>query len=307
MKKFSLVEQDRYINIDGKGVWFTEESWPFPEIEHLWSIQWRDDGTPGGVGQIEYDSADRQNDPCTKECIERYAEAWREEIDRQTAEKEEQENKAEKDALSWAEAMRELESQMEEMQERHAKALTDTVEKDKELHDRLTQQMFEQEERHAESLMELMKDHDSQMETVHKEIERQHEELFYGQDIVENQETRYQNTPEDITLFDGNVDSSLFDDVIDSSHFDLEPSVLEMLDESQVIDEDIEQVMEDKPKKDFDDVDLSILDSEFNLELLFEDSADEQVVADIEELLADDTPTVDEVVGNLVKEVEEDE
>ena len=30
MKKFSLVEQDRYINVDGKGVWFTEESWPFP-------------------------------------------------------------------------------------------------------------------------------------------------------------------------------------------------------------------------------------------------------------------------------------
>ena len=79
------------------------------------------------------------------------------------------------------------------------------------------------------------------------------------------------------------------------------------VDEDQVIDDDIEQVMEDKPKKDFDDVDLSILDSEFNLELLFEDSADEQVVADIEELLADDTPTVDEVVGNLVKEVEEDE
>ena len=25
-EKFSLVEQDRYINIDGKGIWFTEES-----------------------------------------------------------------------------------------------------------------------------------------------------------------------------------------------------------------------------------------------------------------------------------------
>ena len=58
-----------------------------------------------------------------------------------------------------------------------------------------------------------------------------------------------------------------------------------MLDESQVIDEDIEQVMEDKPK-DFDDVDLSILDSEFNLEL-FEDSADEQVVADVEKIVSE--------------------
>ena len=182
----------------------------------LWSIQWRNDGTPGGVGHIEYDSADEQNDPCTKECIERYAEAWREEIDRQTAEKEEQENKAEKDALSWAEAMRELESP-DGRDAKNVQKLTDTVkEGQKELHDRLTQQMFEQEEEHAESLMELMKDHDSQMETVHKEIERLYEELFYGQDIVENQETHCQNTPEDITLFDGNVDGSLFDDVIDS-------------------------------------------------------------------------------------------
>lgn len=296
MKKFSLVEQDRYINVDGKGVWFTEESWPFPEIEHLWSIQWRDDGTPGGVGHIEYDSADRQNDPCTKECIERYVEAWQDEIDRQIAEREEQQNKADKDALSWAEAMRELESQVEEMQERHSKTLTETVEKDKELHDRLSQQMMEQEERHAESLMELMKDHDQQMDTVHKEIERQHEELFYGQDVVENQETRYENTPEDITLFDGNVDSSLFDDVIDGSHFDTEP---------EEIDDSVEKVMDEQPKKDFDDVDLSILDSEFNLELLFEDSADEQVVADIEKLIADDDSGT--VLDSLVQEVSDDE
>ncbi len=303
MKKFSLVEQDRYINVDGKGVWFTEESWPFPEIEHLWSIQWRDDGTPDGVGHIEYDSADRQNDPCTKECIERYVEAWQTEIDRQIAENEEQQNKADKDALSWAEAMRELESQIEDMQERHSQTLTDSQEKDKQLHDRLTQQMFEQEERHAESLMEMMKDHDQQMDTVHKEIERQHEELFYGQDVVENQETRYENTPEDITLFDGNVDSSLFDDIIDSSHFDLEP---EKIDGSvEKIDGSVEKAMDEQPKKDFDDVDLSILDSEFNLELLFEDNADEQVVADIEKLITEDESGA--VLDSLVQEVSEDE
>ncbi len=303
MKKFSLVEQDRYINVDGKGIWFTEESWPFPEIEHLWSIQWRDDGTPDGVGHIEYDSADRQNDPCTKECIERYVEAWQTEIDRQIAENEEQQNKADKDALSWAEAMRELESQIEDMQERHSQTLTDSQEKDKQLHDRLTQQMLEQEDRHAESLMEMMKDHDQQMDTVHKEIERQHEELFYGQDVVENQETRYENTPEDITLFDGNVDNSLFDDIIDSSHFDLEP---EKIDGSvEKIDGIVEKAMDEQPKKDFDDVDLSILDSEFNLELLFEDNADEQVVADIEKLITEDESGA--VLDSLVQEVSEDE
>ena len=83
-----------------------------------------------------------------QKCIERYAEAWQEEIDRQTA-KEEQENKA-KDALSWAEAMRELESQMEDAKDMQ-RNLTDTVEKDKNCMI-VSQQMFEQ-ERNMQSLL----------------------------------------------------------------------------------------------------------------------------------------------------------
>ena len=40
MKKFTLIEADKYINIDGLGIFFTEENWPFADIEHLWAIQW---------------------------------------------------------------------------------------------------------------------------------------------------------------------------------------------------------------------------------------------------------------------------
>ena len=56
MKKFTLIEADKYINIDGLGIFFTEENWPFADIEHLWAIQWKDDGTEDGVGEVEYDS-----------------------------------------------------------------------------------------------------------------------------------------------------------------------------------------------------------------------------------------------------------
>ena len=42
----------------------------------------------------------------------------------------------------------------------------------------------------------------------------------------------------------------------------------------------------------FDDIDLSLLDSEFNLELLFEEDSTEQVVSEIEELIAEEESEV---------------
>lgn len=294
MKSFTLIEADRYIAVDGKGVWFKEEDWPFPDIEHLWAIQWRDDGTPDGRGHIEYDSADRQNDPATRKNIERYIDAWQAEVDKREAERIALEEQEKKNAYSWSEAMRELEEQMEAMELRHAKALNETQTKDKIAYDRLQEQLREQEDRHASSLLEMMRDHDTQMETVHKEIERQHEELFYGQDLVEDQETSFESTNglDNITMFDGNVDSSLFDEVISEDYFS-----------DNVDDEDtvVQSTFEEKEpeKSEFSDVDLSILDSEFNLELLFDEDPEEQVVAEIENLIAEDES---EVAQEEVKE-----
>ena len=52
MKKFTLIEADKYISVDGVGIFFTEENWPFADIEHLWAIQWKDDGTEDGSGEV---------------------------------------------------------------------------------------------------------------------------------------------------------------------------------------------------------------------------------------------------------------
>lgn len=340
MKRFSLVEDDRYISIDGKGIWFSEEDWPFKGIEHLWAIQWKDDGSENGVGHIEYDSADRQNDPVTRDCLTPYVELWedavkkREEEEREAAEREKQEQ------YSWGEAMRELEQQMEEMQKRHDKTLHETLNKDRELYDKLQNQVREQEDRHASSIMQMMQqaeqdrslydeltremhgqevrheealhemlaDHDKQMDTVHEEISRQHEELFYGQDMVEAQESTYANTVnyDNITLFDGNVDDSLFDEVIEDSHFDDEPVPLE---QEKTINDIIEEVKEEEKKaeevkSDFNEVDMSVLDSEFNLELLFDEDPDEQVVAEIENLISEDDSGA--VLDSLVQEVDDE-
>ncbi len=344
MKKFTLVEEDRYINIDGKGIWFSEEDWPFKGIEHLWAIQWKDDGSENGVGHIEYDSAERQNDPVTKECIQRYVDLWQDAVEKQEQEDKERSEQEKKEQYSWSEAMRELETQMEEMQARHDKTLKDNLSQDRMLYDKLQLQVREQEERHASSIMDMMReaesdrslyneltsemhgqevrheealnemlvDHDQQMDNVHKEISRQHEELFYGQDIVEGQEATYTNNVkyDNITLFDGNVDDSLFDDVIEDSHFADEPVPLD--EDAEVKDELPALLTEQEPeesqkeiKKDFNDVDMSVLDDEFNLELLFDDDSDEQIVAEIEELISEDDSGA--VLESLVQEVGDDE
>ena len=58
-------------------------------------------------------------------------------------------------------------------------------------------------------------------------------------------------------------------------------------------------------KSDFNEVDMSVLDSEFNLELLFDEDPDEQVVAEIEDLISEDDSGA--VLDSLVQEVSDDE
>lgn len=284
MKKFTLIEADRYISVDGKGVWFDEKDWPFPDIEHLWAIQWTDNETLEGIGQIEYDSADRPNDPATRSNIQKYVDAWKIESNKKELERISEEEQEKKDAYSWSEAMKELEEQMEEMQIRHTNALTKSQEQDKDAYDKLQTQLRDQEDRHSSSLLEMMSDHDAQMDNIHEQVARQHEELFYNQDVIENQEPTLYSTNglDNITLFDGNVDPSLFDDVIDDEHFK-------------------DEVISDKT---IGDIDLTILDSEFNLELLFEDDSEEQVVAEIENLIAQDESGI--VLDSLVQEVDDE-
>ena len=276
MKKFTLIEADKYINIDGLGIFFTEENWPFADIEHLWAIQWKDDGTEDGVGEVEYDSGAVANTPATRAMIDRYVDHFNEEKERQTQEKLKREEEEKKQALSWQEAMAELENQMEEMQKRH-----------------------------DANLREQTADHDSQMERVHKRVAEAHENLFYGeQRIQENlseseRSFEFEAGYENLTVFDGNVDPTLFDDAVDESMFEVEEAEVvppESIETKSLIDDDFEDVQtaEDTSPTvtDFDDVDMTLLDSEFNLELLFEEDSTEQVVSEIEELIAEEESEV---------------
>lgn len=276
MKKFTLIEADKYINIDGLGIFFTEENWPFADIEHLWAIQWKDDGTEDGVGEVEYDSGAAVNTPATRAMIDRYVDHFNKEKERQTQERLKREEEEKKQALSWQEAMAELEGQMEEMQKRH-----------------------------DANLREQTADHDSQMERVHKRVAEAHENLFYGeQRIQENlseseRSFEFEAGYENLTVFDGNVDPTLFDDAVDESMFEVEEAEVvppESIETKSLIDDDFEDVKtaEDTSPTvtDFDDVDMSMLDSEFNLELLFEEDSTEQVVSEIEELIAEEESEV---------------
>jgi hypothetical protein len=278
MKKFTLIEADKYINIDGLGIFFTEENWPFADIEHLWAIQWKDNGTEDGVGEVEYDSGAVANTPATRALIDRYVNHFNEEKERQTQEKLRREEEEKKQALSWQEAMAELEGQMEEMQKRH-----------------------------EANLRGMTADHDSQMERVHQRVTEAHENLFYGeQRIKENlseseRSFEFEAGYENLTVFDGNVDPSLFDDAVDESMFEVEEAEVvspDSIESKSLIEDEVDDeinVEEDDVRptvSEFDDIDMSMLDSEFSLELLFEEDSTEQVVSEIEELIAEEESEV---------------
>ena len=271
MKKFTLIEADKYIAIDGKGIFFTEENWPFADIEHLWAIQWKDNGTDDGAGEVEYDSP-VPNTPATRGMIERYISHYEKEVQRQEQERLQELEKQNKDALSWAEAMKELEDQMDEMQKRH-----------------------------EDSLSNMRDDHDKQIERVHQRVAEAHENLFYGAEqikgnVAESERSfEFENGYDNMTVFDGNVDPSLFDDAVDDSHFNVDNADVvnpEDISTTPLLPEEEEQTLPEARVGDFEDIDLSLLDSEFNLELLFEEDSTEQVVSEIEELIAEEESEV---------------
>jgi hypothetical protein len=334
MKRFTLIEEDRYIRIDETGIFFEEDNWISPEIEGLWAIQWKDDGTLEGDGWIEYNTP-IPNKKCVRGDFDKYISHFEKEHNRQMELRSTQEELEKQHAISWQEAMKELEEQMEEMQNRHVETLEEMnkdhisvnlVMKIKEeyenqiekLHNQHTETLEEmnrdhisvnlamkiKEEyenqieklhnQHTESLRMIEEEHDQQIKKIHEHVAEAHENFFYATDIIQDNieeskdafqaETGYNN----FTIFDGNVDPSLFDDVVDESHFSEETefsddSLVDALDDYSSI-KDEEAIKKDEIKS-FSDIDLSVLDSEFNLELLFDEDPTEQVVNEIEELI----------------------
>lgn len=299
MKQFTLIEADKYIRIDSTGIFFTEDNWPFPDIEHLWAIQWKDNGTEDGTGEVEYDSP-VPNTPATRAMIERYVDHFNEEKERQEEEQRKAEEAARAESLSWQEAMAELEGQMEEMQKRHDNNLRSVASDHDSQMAKLEQQHFKQMDEMSGIERKIISQSQEDIHKTHERIAQAHEEFFYGeekiQDNISESEKNFQFEAgyENLTVFDGNVDPSLFDDAVDDSFFEVEEAeivkpedvltddVLDQID-GGVISDQISGIDEQ-----IGDIDMDVLDSEFSLELLFEEDSTEQVVNDIEKMISED-------------------
>ena len=306
MKKFTLIEADKYINIDGIGIFFTEENWPFADIEHLWAIQWRDDGTEDGSGEVEYDSP-VPNTPATRELITRYVDHFQDEKQSQEDAKRKEEEENLKQSLSWQEAMAELEGQMEEMQQRHDKNIRNIADD----HDSQLQKMSSSHDEQLYKMGSLQEkiayEASEEIHRTHERIQEAHENFFYGEERIQGNVSESENKfqfeagYENLTVFDGNVDQSLFDDSVDDSYFNVEEADIvtpEDIKTEELIapdpDADAEEQEEDDTPtlNEFEDIDLNVLDSEFSLELLFEEDSSEQVVSEIEKLISEDESEV---------------
>lgn len=253
MKKFTLIEADRYISIDGVGIFFPEDKWPFADIEHLWAIQWKDNGTPEGTGEVEYDSP-VPNTPATRDMITRYVDHFNEEYNLQLEIKRRQEEEESNNIGSWQQVMQDLEERMESMQQRH-----------------------------EESLVQARLEADRQVEEAHKRIAEAHESLFYSvpkvQEVNDENEVVFEDeTSPSLVVFDAEIDPSIFEDSIEEEEFTEELDI-----EDDILTEN------------FAGVDLSLLEDDFKLELLFDDDPTEQIVPEIEELISDSS---DENVPN---------
>lgn len=290
MKRFSLIEQDRYINIDNNGIFFDENNWLSPDIKNLWAIQWKDNGTPEGSGEIEYDSP-IPNSPCTIKDIEKYVSHFNKEYNKQIEIRRKQEEEEIKRSASWQQAMQELESQMAEMQQRHEESL-ELIQKEtnEQINIVKSRSVKEQEKQinilqtlHEKTLAEIQEETAKEIERVHHKVAQDHELLFYSDNDIDGfseYERVFEVEPAvDVSLFEGDIDPSPYEESIDKEYFDTDEEYFDT-DEVLKVEDSMSQIV------DFNDLDLSVLESEFSLEMLFDEDSSEQIVPEIEDLIS---------------------
>ena len=306
MKLFTLIEADRYIKVDDKGIFFSKENWPFNDIEHLWAIQWKN-----GSGWVEYDTA-IPHTPITEKDIEKYVNHFNIENDRQIAEQRAKEEDEKKKVVSWEEAMAELELQMDSMQKNHDDEMKEIELKHDTEKNRLYTNAELHEKEHKRQMTFLMKDHELQVERIQQQVMKDHDEIFMNQDqmedIAKDSQGMFDGLPKTnkgelspmVTLFDGEVDESLFDDAIDDQYFDKATGVddSEDLVNDQIRNETNEVPANSTGDGQFQNFDLSKLDDEFDLEMMFEEE-EVPVVDEIEKLIIqDDKPIMRCLLGD---------
>lgn len=248
--RVTVIYDDKFISVDNVGMHFPD-NWPFEETD-IHAIQWYDTH-----GELEYRTADLNKQLTDQTEVQKYIDfhnveytKWKEEQDR-IAEEER------KRLVTWDEAMKELELQMNTMQKNHEQLIT-----------------------------KMKNEHDIQIER----IQENHMNLFNAANALqgnvgEDQYQMYENivdATDTLTMFDGNVDPSLFDDSVDPTLF-----------ESDEPTGDLETTTQNASVlEDFSNFDLSLLEDEFSLELLFEE--EDPVVNEIEQLIQQDEQSEEE-------------
>ncbi len=261
--RVTVIYDDKFIKVDNKGM-FYPDNWPFKE-KNIHAIQWYDDH-----GELEYKTREPNKHLSDQSEIQKYIDFFQVEYAKWEEEQNKIQEEERKRLITWEEAMKELELQIDTMQRNHQEEI---------------QKVFDD---HTERLESLNKDRDAQISLIYQKVEENHKNLYYAEDEIENNgitlgnNNQYENTVtyDDITIFDSNVDPSLFDDSVDPSTF--EESV-ESAPEAQI--------------EDFSNFDLSLLEDEFNLEMLFEEDPD-PIVNEIEELIAQEESKPAEIPDN---------
>lgn len=261
--RLTVIYDDKFIKVDNKGMFFND-NWPFDETD-IHAIQWYDDH-----GELEYRTPIPNKELTKKSQVKKYIDFFTVEYEKWQAEQTKIQEEEQKRLITWEEAMRELELQMDTMQRNHQEEIERVLDE------------------HTERLETLNEERDKEITMIYQKVNENHVNLQYAEDLIENSSISVANpeqydksvTYDDITIFDSNVDPSLFDDSIDPSAFE----------------ESVEPAPE-SPLEDFNNFDLSLLEDEFNLEMLFEEDPD-PIVNEIEELIAQDEVNAAEIPDN---------
>jgi hypothetical protein len=264
--RLTVIYDDKFIKIDGKGMFFAD-NWPFEETD-IHAVQWYDDH-----GELEYKTAIPNKELTKKSQIKKYLDFFNEEYAKWEAEQTKIEEEEKQRLITWEEAMRELELQMDMMQKNHQEEIEKVIDD------------------HTERLESLNQQRDREISMIYEKVQENQANLQYAENFIADSSISVANREqtvsyEDITIFDSNVDPSLFDDSIDPSTFEVDNSS----------EPTVEPAVE-SPLEDFNNFDLSLLEDEFNLEMLFEEDPD-PVVNEIEELIAQDEVNAAEIPDN---------
>lgn len=242
--KITVIYPDKFISIDGKGMYFVEK-WPFEETD-IHAIQWY-----GDRGELEYTTSIPNKEINKKSEVQKYVDLFTEEYQKWMKEQELLAEIEKEKLMTWEDAMKELELQLDVMQKNHEFEL---------------EQMLKEQDKHLEGVKE---DFELQVEQIYNKVQENQLNLYYAENAIEDDSK--EKSYDSMTIFDSNIDPSLFDDSVDPTEDTIEEDGEEIIDESSDI-------------QDFKNFDLSLLEDEFNLEMLFEDE-DTPIVNEIEELI----------------------